>query len=196
MGDRKRDLKHWMLGMVALTQSFPFPDLLTNIKTCCSKLPNFACVPHRCWRVPSSVIPPLDGVPSAADVLVHMAGHTAQKREAVRKGGGVCDHGDTDGSWAYKLQADGPARPRAESKGEIMCDLTCVCASNCRLSFVFTADMPHTSITLSLGCSVLSRLLKGHSPLKATEQQRMFTLHDVNELHSIQFINHTLYLKL
>ncbi|TNN75472.1 hypothetical protein EYF80_014284 [Liparis tanakae] len=64
--------------------------------------------------------------------------------------------------------------------------LLCVCASNCRLSFVFTADMPHTSITLSLGGSVLSRPLKGRSPLKATEQQRGCS-HCTMLMSSIQF---------
>lgn len=50
---------------------------------------------HRC---PSPGLPSLDGLPSAADILVHMAGHTAEKSEAVRESGGVCHHGDTDRS--------------------------------------------------------------------------------------------------
>lgn len=69
-------------------------------------------------RRPSPGLPPLDGLPLAADLLVHMAGHTAEKREAVRQSGGVCHNGDADGSRAHELQADGAAPLGPEGKGE------------------------------------------------------------------------------
>lgn len=69
-------------------------------------------------RCPSPGLPPPDGLPSAADLLVHMAGHTAEEREAVRQSGGVCHHGDADRSGTHEFQADRPASLGTESKGE------------------------------------------------------------------------------
>lgn len=69
-------------------------------------------------RCPSPGLPPFDGLPPAVDLLVHMAGDTAEKREAVRHSGGVCHDGDADGSRAHELQADGAASLGPESEGE------------------------------------------------------------------------------
>lgn len=68
-------------------------------------------------RRPSPELTPLDGLPPAADLLVHLAGHTAEKRQAVRQSGGVCHDGDADGARAHELQADGAAPPGPQSKG-------------------------------------------------------------------------------
>lgn len=51
-----------------------------------------------CRWCPSSGLPALAGLPSAADVFIHMAGHPAEEREALQQGRGVCDHGDADRS--------------------------------------------------------------------------------------------------
>lgn len=68
-------------------------------------------------RRPSPGLTPLDGLPPAADLLVHMAGHTAEKRQVVQQSGGVYYDGDADGSRAHELQADSAAPPGPESKG-------------------------------------------------------------------------------
>lgn len=74
---------------------------------------------HRC---PPAGLPSLDGVPAAADVLVHVAGDKAEKREAVQQSGGVHHHGNASRSRAHDFQADGAAPAGVESEGE---DLTC-----------------------------------------------------------------------
>lgn len=94
-----------------------------------AKLPDF--ILYRCWRGPSPDLPALDGVPPAADVLVHMAGHTAEEREAVWEGGGVCHHGDADCPRAHEFQADRPACLGVESEGESSSSIVCV--SNSRM---------------------------------------------------------------
>lgn len=69
-------------------------------------------------RCPPAGLTSLDGVPAAADVLVHVAGHTAEEREAVRQSGGVYHHGDANRSGAHDFQADGTAPVGVESEGE------------------------------------------------------------------------------
>lgn len=60
-----------------------------------------------------------------------MAGHTAEKREAVRESGGVRDPGDADRSRAHEFQADRAARLGVESEGESWLSIVCVCACVC-----------------------------------------------------------------
>lgn len=80
---------------------------------------------HLCsHRRPSTGLTPLDGLPPAADLLIYMAGHTAEKCQAVRQSGGVCHDGDADGSRAHELQTDGAAPLGPESKGmkKLLCN--------------------------------------------------------------------------
>lgn len=86
--------------------------------TCNSITCNAAAVMSLNRRRPSSGLPPPAGLPAAADLFVHMAGHTAEECEALRQSGGVCDHGDADCSWASELQADSTTYPGVKSKGE------------------------------------------------------------------------------
>lgn len=85
---------------------------IKTIKIC--HLESVHLLSHRCS---SPWLTPLDGLPPTADLLIHVAGDTAEKRQAVRQSGGVCHHGDTDGPRAHELQADSAAPPGSESKG-------------------------------------------------------------------------------
>lgn len=66
---------------------------------------------HSPWLTPP------DGLPPAADLLVHVAGDTAEKRQAVRQSGGVRHHGNADGPRTHELQANCAAPPGPESEG-------------------------------------------------------------------------------
>uniref|UniRef100_H3DMA9 C2H2-type domain-containing protein n=1 Tax=Tetraodon nigroviridis TaxID=99883 RepID=H3DMA9_TETNG len=67
-------------------------------------------------RCPPAGLASPDGVPAAADVLLHVAGDPAEKREAVRQSGGVYHHGDANRPRADDFQADGTAPVGAESQ--------------------------------------------------------------------------------
>lgn len=63
-------------------------------------------------------LPSPDGLPAAADVLVHVAGDPPEKRQSVQKGGGVCHRGDANRSGAHEFQADGAARLGLAGEGK------------------------------------------------------------------------------
>ena len=68
-------------------------------------------------RRPAPGVPAPAGLPPAAGLLLHLAGHRKAQLQALRQGGGVRHHGDADGPGAHERQADGPADPGPQGAG-------------------------------------------------------------------------------